>query len=224
MSGAVEPALPPPHAARMDATYALQRHIYDLTRKYYLLGRDRLIAGLDVPAHGRVLEVGCGTARNLVLVGRRYPLARLYGLDISEEMLKTARAKLAGTPLKSRITLSAADATAFDPRVLFGQAQFERVFCSYTLSMIPDWQGAIRMAADCLAPGGTLHIVDFGLQERLPRFFRHGLHEWLKRFHVSPRGDLLRACKALGVERKLHLETRSLYRDYARTVILTRQR
>ncbi|TIQ66810.1 MAG: SAM-dependent methyltransferase, partial [Mesorhizobium sp.] len=33
----------------MDGVYRWQRHIYDLTRKYYLLGRDRLISGLEVP-------------------------------------------------------------------------------------------------------------------------------------------------------------------------------
>ena len=38
---------PPCHAALMDRLYRRQRHFYDLTRKYYLLGRDRLIAGLD---------------------------------------------------------------------------------------------------------------------------------------------------------------------------------
>ena len=34
------------HAELMDGVYRHQRHIYDSTRKYYLLGRDRLIAGL----------------------------------------------------------------------------------------------------------------------------------------------------------------------------------
>ncbi|HWU72526.1 MAG TPA: SAM-dependent methyltransferase, partial [Sphingomonas sp.] len=29
----------------MDAIYRSQRHFYDLTRKYYLLGRDALIEG-----------------------------------------------------------------------------------------------------------------------------------------------------------------------------------
>jgi S-adenosylmethionine-diacylgycerolhomoserine-N-methlytransferase len=31
---------------RMDRVYRPQRHVYDLTRRPYLLGRDRLIAGL----------------------------------------------------------------------------------------------------------------------------------------------------------------------------------
>ena len=45
MSGATDATAPVAgHAAQMDAVYAFQRHIYDLTRKYYLLGRDRLWA------------------------------------------------------------------------------------------------------------------------------------------------------------------------------------
>jgi S-adenosylmethionine-diacylgycerolhomoserine-N-methlytransferase len=35
-------------ARRMDAMYRYQRHIYDLTRKFYLLGRDRLLASLPI--------------------------------------------------------------------------------------------------------------------------------------------------------------------------------
>ena len=64
------------HGARMDAIYRGQRHIYDITRKYYLLGRDRVIDDLAPPPGGSVLEVGCGTARNLITAARRWPDAR----------------------------------------------------------------------------------------------------------------------------------------------------
>ena len=57
-------------AALMDRIYHRQRRYYDFTRKYYLLGRDRLIEGLAPPPGGRVLEIGCGTARNLVAAAR----------------------------------------------------------------------------------------------------------------------------------------------------------
>ena len=78
------------HAELMDGVYRYQRHVYDLTRKYYLLGRDRLIDGLDIPPEGSVLELGCGTGRNLVQAAQAYPRAELCGLDISAEMLETA--------------------------------------------------------------------------------------------------------------------------------------
>ena len=221
MSGTDSPPLPG-HAAQMDATYVLQRHIYDLTRKYYLLGRDRLIARLQVPHGGSVLELGCGTARNLMLAAKRYPHADLFGLDISAEMLKTAAGKLAHAPHGTRITLARADATRFDAPALFGKTRFDRIFCSYTLSMIPDWQSTVAIAAQCLTPGGSLHLIDFGQLERLPRPFRRLLHAWLARFHVTPRAELFAVCEALADKHGLHVQLDSLYRDYARSAVLTR--
>ncbi len=64
---------------------------------------------------------------------------------------------------------------------------FSRIFFSYTLSMIPDWEKALAQAVVWLQPGGELHLVDFGGQERLPRWFRGGLRQWLTMFHVTPR-------------------------------------
>lgn len=174
----------------MDRIYRRQRHFYDSTRKFYLLGRDRLIERLSPPPGGRVLEIGCGTARNLVAAAGAYPQAAFYGIDISTVMLATARAKVAREGLSSRVKLGHADATRFDPALLFGVPGFSRVFLSYSLSMIPDWRGALAQALACLPSGGELHIVDFGGQEELPRWFRRGLRVWLAQFHVDPRDGL----------------------------------
>ena len=177
-------------AALMDRIYRRQRHVYDFTRKYYLLGRDELIERLAPQADGRVLEIGCGTARNLIATARRWPQARLYGIDISSEMLNSARQVVARTEVAPRIALARGDATTFDPAWLFGVPCFSRIFFSYSLSMIPGWQDALIEAISWLSPDGELHIVDFGGQERLPGWFRAGLRQWLTRFHVSPRDAL----------------------------------
>lgn len=170
----------------MDRIYRHQRHFYDATRKYYLLGRDQLIEALAPPRQGSVLEIGCGTGRNLRAVRRRYPHARLFGLDISEAMLETARTHSKG----QNIVYAKADGAAFDPQQLFGVGQFDRIFISYALSMIPPWQAVLAQASRMLAPGGELHVVDFGQQERLPKLFRSGLRKWLAWFHVTPRAEL----------------------------------
>ena len=174
-------------AASMDRMYRLQRHVYDLTRKFYLLGRDRMIEGLAVPEGGSVLELGCGTARNLVLAARRYRTARLCGIDISAEMLRTAQAAIARQGLSGRVRVAQGDATSADPQALLGLARFDRVLVSYSLSMIPPWERVIEHGASLLAPSGSLHVVDFGLGEHLPGFFNAGLRSWLARFHVTPR-------------------------------------
>ena len=209
---------PGSHGRLMDAVYARQRHIYDLSRKYYLLGRDPLIAGLDVPPGGRVLEIACGTGRNLVLAARSYPDAQLYGFDISAEMLMTARRSIKKAGLSSRIRLAQGDAEAFDLQAMFGVAKFDRVFFSYSLSMIPDWPAAIAAGLAAVAPGGSLHIADFGCQEDMPKVFGSLLRVWLAKFHVEPRADLEAVLGDLAGNATMEFE--KLYRDYARLAVV----
>ncbi|QGP78473.1 class I SAM-dependent methyltransferase [Sphingobium sp. CAP-1] len=203
------------HRQLMDGVYRYQRHIYDLTRKYYLLGRDGLVADLDVPAGGTVLEIGCGTGRNLIAVGRAWPRAQLHGVDISAAMLDTARASVAKAGMAERATLAQGDACGFDAQALFGRARFDRVFISYALSMIPDWEGALAQAGQCVAPGGRLEIVDFGQQDGLPALWKGALFAWLARFHVSPRRDLMPAIERLAQAMGGVAHSRALYRGYA---------
>ena len=203
------------HDRLMDGVYRYQRHIYDLSRKYYLLGRDGLIADLAPPRGGAVLEIGCGTGRNLIAVGRTWPQARLYGVDISEAMLETARKAVAKAGMADRVVLAQGDACAFDAGTLFGRESFERVFISYALSMIPDWQGALRQAARCVADAGKLEIVDFGQQEGLPTLWKRVLFGWLAQFHVSPRADLKRVIEGLATDMGGFPHSESLYRGYA---------
>ncbi len=176
------------HAALMDATYRRQRHIYDVTRPLFLHGRRRLIHELDPAPEAKILELACGTGQNLRAIARAYPGRALYGLDISSEMLATARAKVRG-----RALLAHGDATGFDAPALFGTDTFDQIVISYALSMIPDWRGAIGEAMRHLGPGGTLHVVDFGDLAGWPGAFRTALNAAVGRFHVTPREGLAQA-------------------------------
>ena len=183
------------HADLMDRVYRSQSGIYDLTRKYYLLGRDQLIEALDPPPGGRVLEIGCGTARNLVQAAKVWPDAEFYGFD--------------------RITLFQGDAE--NPALAMPSTLriFDRIFLSFCLSMIPDWQGAIRQAVALLEPGGELHIVDFGQSEKLPSPFRWILQQWLALFHVQPRKYLRRFLDEIDCETGTRSEFIPQYRGYS---------
>lgn len=208
------------HSRLMDRVYRRQRHFYDLTRRYYLLGRDRLIAELAPLPGMTVLEVGCGTGRNLVHAAKSHPQAELYGMDISHEMLDSARRAAARAGGAAAIRLAWGDATRFNPYLAFGVSRFDRIYMSYTLSMIPDWQATLAQGICNLAPGGSLHIVDFGQQERLPRWFRAVLRGWLAKFHVTPRGDLERVLRALAQKLGAELDFRPLYGGYAWYAVL----
>ena len=199
----------------MDRMYRLQRYFYDATRKYYLLGRDQLLNQMDIQPGQRVLEAGCGTARNLIILARRHPKAHLYGLDASAAMLETAQAKIdkSGT---NNITLKTALADDFSFDKTFGLSEpFDKIFFSYSISMIPTWRESIDNALKNLKPGGTLYIVDFYDQKDLPAAFRRFLKWWLKKFHVQFWGDLLPYLSSLAEAGQVALSVRPIFRRYS---------
>jgi len=197
------PDAEPGQAAAMDRMYRLTRHVYDLTRAYYLLGRDRMLSQVVTAPTTATLEVGCGTARNLIRLARRNEPGLLYGLDASHEMLETADRSIsrAGLPAGGRppIVLRQGLAEQLEPRRMFGRDEpFDTIFFSYCLSMVPTWPGALEAALASLRPGGTLLIVDFWDQRELPRWFAAGLKRWLALFHVHYRPEVHDALADLG--------------------------
>lgn len=183
---------PDPHAGLMDRVYRRQRYVYDFTRKYYLFGRDRLIRDLSLPPGASLVEIGCGTARNLIAVAKAYPQTRLYGLDASEAMLETARAAVRRAGLEHRITLVQGLAEQLTS-AQFGVEGFDNVLFSYSLSMIPDWRAALAAGSAALMPSGRLHVVDFGDLTGLGGLAERAMRAWLRLFHVTPRVEFLAA-------------------------------
>lgn len=177
-------------AELMNRQYRFQRHIYDATRTHYLFWRRRLITELQPPSRGSVVEIACGTGWNLLCAAQAYPAARLYGFDISREMLATAKSTIDRRGLGGCIELAEGDATDFDLTAMFGIEAADRVFISYALSMIPDWPTAVERAVAQLATGGALHIVDFGRMENMPSIPRAAFRRFLAHYNVTPRHDL----------------------------------
>ena len=199
------------HALKMDRIYAVQRHFYDVTRRFYLLGRDRLLEGLPAPKNGRVLEVGCGTGRNLERLGRLRPDLRLCGVDISRKMLETAGRKLAG----SSVELTCCPAERLGCAVAGEGEPFDAVFFSYSLSMIPAWGPALEAAWALLRPGGTLAVVDFWGEGGLPGWLHWAHSRWLDLFGVSFRPELLGYLRNMERAGRAHLSLESVRGGYA---------
>jgi len=105
--------------------------------------REKLTAG----ARGRVLDVGCGTGRNLPL----FPAgARVVGLDPARDSLRKARRRAPGVPL----VRASAEALPFRDGA-FDTVVSGLVFCS-----VPDPLRALQEVKRVLAPGGQLRMLE----------------------------------------------------------------
>lgn len=198
---------------RMDRIYGLQRHFYDLTRPLILPGRDRLLDGIEMPPRGRLLEVGCGTARNIARLARRFPEASFVGLDASHEMLRTAARRIERLGLSARAVLRHGLAQDLAGS-LSGDADrcFDAVVLSYAVSMVESPEAALDSAMERIVAGGTLHIVDFWSASRWPAAVRRVLSAWMGLFGVAHRGGVERWLRSRG---KSVAEFRTLLGGYA---------
>lgn len=195
--------------------YRHQRYFYDLTRKYYLLGRDKLIAEMNVQPSENVLEVGCGTARNLIILAKKYPRTNFFGLDASSEMLKTSQTKVDSRKIKNiNLEVALADDFTFD-KTFNLEKPFDTIFFSYSISMIPPWKESIANALSNLKAGGSFYIVDFYDQKDLPKWFQKALQGWLRQFHVQFWGELMPHLENLEKEGLGKLTITPLYRRYS---------
>lgn len=168
----------------VEGYYRWQSMIYDATRWSFLFGRSALLKQISaIATPQRILEIGCGTGRNLAELARRFPQAHLTGLDVSADMLALTEKKLA--PQAQRVTLLR---QRYDAPVRAGH--FDLVLCSYALTMFnPGWQEAQRCAALDLAPGGLFGLVDFH-HSRFPWFRRWmGVNHVRMDAHLRPELD-----------------------------------
>ena len=203
-------------AIRMDRQYRWQRHIYDVTRLPYLLGRDRLIAELVPPPGAHVLEIGCGTGRNLIHIARTYPGVECFGIDVSNVMLDDraaidrARRPRGPHPARAGRRRDGRSGAAVRPSRVRPDHD---LLCALDDRAVAPGPGACGGAAR--RRKASLCLVDFGDQAGMPAWFRVLLFRWLDWFHVSPRLDLKRELERLANRADLKLRVCDLYRGYA---------
>ena len=170
------------HGAEMNNVYRYTRHVYDISRKYFLFGRDTLISEVAGKSGQKICEIGCGTGRNLIKLAQLNSSNQLFGIDASDLMLEIARGKIKRHKLERLVSTSNGLAEVFH-----FNTSFDVIMFPYSLSMISDQEGAIRNAIKFLNPGGVILILDFGDLEGFPLIVGQLFKKFLKRFSVSPR-------------------------------------
>lgn len=184
----------------------LVRRIYDRRAPYYdavvqalAMGRDSsyrraALLALRAGAGDRVLDVGCGTGRNFPLLAKS-GVSRLSGCDISARSLAKAARRGA--------SVAQADAA----RLPYRDGAFDRVLCTYVLTSVDGWRGALDELVRVLRPGGRLVVSD----DRLPPGWFLGPGPMFGLLRREGWVDLHREVKAEMEKRLLGVELRFLH-------------
>lgn len=166
--------------------YRLHAKIYDATRWSFLFGRDAIIHSVAGRCQAtKILEVGCGTGKNLLALAQAFPDADITGVDVSGDMMAMARRNL--RRYHNRIELIE---QPYQPAA-DGSPRYDLILFSYALTMFnPGWEAAIESAYNDLFLNGVIAVVDFHASPVKP-FTR-----WMGVNHVRMDGHLLPHLKA----------------------------
>jgi S-adenosylmethionine-diacylgycerolhomoserine-N-methlytransferase len=145
----------------------------------------------------------------------RAPRMRCSMASISPVRCSPRRSRTSRSNAADRIFLAQGDAETFNACRHFKVSGFDRIFLSYTVSMIPGWQQAVRHSLTQLKPSGSLHLVDFGTMDAWPGTVRNLMRRWLAGFHVEPRADLGEHMVQLAADNSLNVQLSRLGGGYA---------
>lgn len=160
------------------------KQAYDRISKSYdytlgLLGRkysEMALERLSVVEGETVLEIGFGTGHCLNLIAKLIgPAGKVYGIDISPEMIEKTKKRLEKGGLANRAELCCGDATCLP----FNESAFDAVFTSFTLEVFdtPAIPRALAQIKKVLKPGRRLGIVDMSKENGKSVFLK--VYEWL---------------------------------------------
>lgn len=165
---------------KIERYYKYHSKIYDATRWSFLFGRRQLLTKLpDLPSRPRILEVGCGTGKNIELLEYLFPDGEICGVDLSRDMLQKAKLK---TRDSKQVTLLN---TPYGSKNL-DLEPFDLILLSYSLTMTGNkTEAVLQQVLEDLKMDGSVAVVDFHTSPY--QWFRR----WMGRNHVSMNGQLL---------------------------------
>jgi demethylmenaquinone methyltransferase / 2-methoxy-6-polyprenyl-1,4-benzoquinol methylase len=134
---------------------------YDVMNRLMSLGLDRgwrrrCVERLSSQKLASILDVATGTADLAIAAARRYPDARVVGLDPSEQMLEVARTKLAKLGLLNRIELVRGEAESLP----FSDGSFDAAMIAFGIRNVPDRPRALLEFHRVVRPGGLVCALE----------------------------------------------------------------
>jgi phosphatidylethanolamine/phosphatidyl-N-methylethanolamine N-methyltransferase len=142
-----------PTTALMRKAYARWAPIYDVVYDKLTEPAARAAVNAAVACGPRVLEAGVGTGLSL---GYYPSQAEVYGVDLSEDMLRRAQAKVDKRGLTHVKSLQVMDVTQLG----FPDEMFDAVTAQFIITLVPEPEKALAEFARVLKPGGEIILAN----------------------------------------------------------------
>ncbi len=151
-------------AHEVQRAYARWAFIYDFSFGQIINAGRRQTVAIANQGAGRVLEVGVGTGLSLPRYAEKLEVT---GIDVSDEMLKRARGRVAKKSLKNIAGLHEMDAA----NLTFPDGYFDTVVAMYVMTVVPDPIQVMSELERVCAHNGSVIIVSHFFQEGGARGF-----------------------------------------------------
>lgn len=107
------------------------------------------------PAGSRVLEAGCGTGAQTVILAKNNPGVEITSVDISQDSVKRAEKKIRSEGI-SNVTFKVGDLFTLP----FAPQSFDHIFVCFVLEHLPDPKKALAALRPLIRPGGTITVIE----------------------------------------------------------------
>jgi phosphatidylethanolamine/phosphatidyl-N-methylethanolamine N-methyltransferase len=142
-----------PTTALMRKAYARWAPVYDVVYDKLTEPAARAAVDAAMACGPRVLEAGVGTGLSLGYYPRH---AEVYGVDLSEDMLRRAQAKVDKRGLSHVRSLQVMDVT----HLTFPDGMFDAVTAQFIITLVPELEKALDQFARVLKPGGEIILAN----------------------------------------------------------------
>jgi ubiquinone/menaquinone biosynthesis C-methylase UbiE len=145
-----------------------------------------------------VLDLGCGAGLDLYFYAKAVaPNGKVYGLDISVEMIKKARDNMKALEIKNtEIKCGLSDNISFDDNSI------DVVASNGIYNLSPDKEAVMKEVFRVLKPGGRTVFSEIVLKETLPEEIRRNVDDWFRCIGGAlPEPDFIALMQKTGFEK-----------------------
>jgi SAM-dependent methyltransferase len=131
---------------------------------------------IDIKPGEKILDLGCGAGLDLYLYSQATgPGGKVYGLDMSEDMIAKARGNMETLNVQNAEFLCAAAESTGLP-----DGSLDIVTANGIYNLSPDKTAVAREAARVLRPGGRTIFAEIVLKAPLPEKIRRNINDWFR--------------------------------------------